>query len=170
MALQEKYPVYVANVEDYDDALTMISDLGKVTERQAQANQLVASIEREFAAIPFTENNKVAYVIWRKPYMVAGRDTFIQAMLEKCGFINVFQDRPERYPEVTLDDFRQAKPDMVFLSSEPFPFQESHQREFEKQYTAGKAILVDGELFSWYGSRMLQAPDYFRSLLTKLKS
>jgi ABC-type Fe3+-hydroxamate transport system substrate-binding protein len=111
---------------------------------------------------------KVAYFIWRKPYMVAGSDTFIDAMLKKCGLINVVTQG--RYPELDEQMLLQLQPDIILLSSEPYPFKEKHLAEFRALLPGAKIKLVDGELFSWYGSRLLKAPAYFEKLLVNLKS
>jgi ABC-type Fe3+-hydroxamate transport system substrate-binding protein len=88
-------------------------------------------------------------------------------MLQACGLTNVFSDQT-RYPEVSLDEIMTAKPDLLFLSSEPYPFTEKHVEEFQSHLPHSKIILVDGEFFSWYGSRLLTAPDYFNSLLLEI--
>ena len=98
--------------------------------------------------------------------MVAGRDTFIDSMLNACGLSNAFDTT--RYPGVSTDMLKEAQPDVVLLSSEPYPFSDKHIREFEAMLPGAKVLLVDGEMFSWYGSRLLQAPDYFLSLIKSL--
>jgi iron complex transport system substrate-binding protein len=110
----------------------------------------------------------VAYFIWRKPYMVAGRSTFINSMLEKCGFTNAFHELQDRYPAINIEELSLCKPDYVFLSSEPFPFTENHKEELLPIWPDAKYFFVDGEIFSWYGSRMLKAPDYLNELLGKM--
>ncbi|MCW3086470.1 MAG: transporter substrate-binding protein [Bacteroidetes bacterium] len=110
----------------------------------------------------------VAYFIWRKPYMVAGHDTFINQMLNVCGFENVFTNRASRYPEITNEELISANPSIVLLSSEPYPFKEQHIREIQQLLPAAKIKIVDGEIFSWYGSRLLKAPAYFKELQESL--
>ena len=72
----------------------------------------------------------------------------------------------ERYPEVILNS--KSSPDFVFLSSEPYPFKEKHIRQIQEIYPTATIKLVDGEMFSWYGSRLLRAPAYFKELLNSL--
>jgi len=110
--------------------------------------------------------SRVAYFIWRKPYMVAASSTFIDAMLQTIGFVNCFED-DARYPEITLAQLQQQQPDFIFLSSEPYSFKEHHFSEFQQACPHAKIVLVDGEMFSWYGSRLLHSPDYFISLMGK---
>lgn len=118
---------------------------------------------------PQTTNlKKTAYFIWRKPYMVAGHNTFINEMLKLCGLKNVFTEKESRYPEVGTDEIIKAKPEVILLSSEPYPFKEQHIKEFSEMLPDSKIIVVDGEIFSWYGSRLLKAPDYFMELMKKI--
>lgn len=167
--LADRYPVYVTDVENYDDALKMIRDLGSITGREQSAAEMAVQIDQQFRRVKKLNQCKVAYVIWKKPYMAAGNETFIHSILEKCGFTNVFKDYSGRYPMVTLEDFKAACPDFIFLSSEPFPFKEKDKREFEQHFTGIKTLLVDGEMFSWYGSRMLKAAGYLNHLIEELE-
>jgi ABC-type Fe3+-hydroxamate transport system substrate-binding protein len=99
--------------------------------------------------------------------MTAGADTFINEMMTYAGFRNVYEDS-ERYPAITVVDLKQRSPHYVLLSSEPYPFKEKHLAELQEELSETTVLLVDGEMFSWYGSRLLQAPDYFRYLHTLL--
>jgi iron complex transport system substrate-binding protein len=164
--LAEKYPVFVANVETYEETLQMIRDLGKITQQGDTADAIVQQIESQFAALARTSSAKAAYVVWKEPYMVAGNHTFIHALLEKCGFVNVFKDYPGRYPMITREDFEKEAPDYIFLSSEPYPFNASHKEEF--RMGCSLPVLVDGEAFGWYGARTAQFPSYFHLLLQEL--
>ncbi len=168
--LASRYPVYVTNVENFEDALKMIADLGILCARGAEAEIMVKHISESFQIIPSADKPiKVAYVIWNNPYMAAGRTTFINSNLELCGFHNVFKQRPERYPVITVEDLRNSEPDLILLSSEPYPFQEKHRDELARQQLEARTVLVDGEYFSWYGVRMIDAASYFQQLILSLK-
>jgi iron complex transport system substrate-binding protein len=168
--LAKHYPVYVTDVENLEDALNMIADVGVITGREKQAAAMMKEISSGFSELkPSDQALKVAYIIWNKPYMAVGNHTYIQSMLENCGFINVFKEYSGRYPTVTEEDLKRTAPDFILLSSEPFPFKEAHQLEFQEQFPLSRVILVDGEIFSWYGSRMLQAPSYFLELRKKME-
>ena len=84
-------------------------------------------------------------------------------MLGKSGFRNAFEQKL-RYPIITEEDINQVDPDCIFLSSEPFPFTEKHVKEFNRIFPDIKIEKVDGEMFSWYGSRVLQSIPYFKEL------
>ena len=99
--------------------------------------------------------------------MVAGKDSFINEMLKKCGLTNVFGSLP-RYPAVTKEQVKEARPDVILLCSEPYPFGEKHVREFEETFSFAKVFVVDGEIFSWYGSRLQDAGSYFKYLRKKI--
>lgn len=163
--LAESYPVYVTDVETYEDALHMIRDLGEIIGAYEEAMQLIREIEAGFAKLTQVESVRAAYFIWQNPYMVAGDHTYIHSLLTRCGFTNVFAGAEGRYPVVTEEDIRAAAPDYLFLSSEPFPFVERHQGELAMRFPDSKIVLVDGEMFSWYGSRMIEAADYLRELV-----
>ncbi|QYY44361.1 ABC transporter substrate-binding protein [Aneurinibacillus thermoaerophilus] len=164
-ALAERYPVYVTDVENYTDALRMIRDLGQITGTEDAAQHIITRIETNFASLKPTRDVRVAYLIWQKPYMAAGNHTYIHSLLEKCGFVNVFRDFPGRYPTVMEADLREEAPDFIFLSSEPFPFKETHRNVFHEQFPDSVPLLVDGEMFSWYGVRMIKAALYFNTLI-----
>lgn len=166
-ALGERFPVWVSDVRDLPTALDMIAGVGAFTGKAEAAQMLIGDIRTAFSTHGPTSGSyrpRAAYFIWRKPYMVAGGDTFIHAMLEAAGFENVFAAE-SRYPEVSRERLATAAPEVLLLSSEPYPFAEKHLAEFWELCPAARAIVVvDGELFSWYGSRLLQAPVYFRHL------
>jgi ABC-type Fe3+-hydroxamate transport system substrate-binding protein len=166
--LQKHYPVWMSDIFNLQDALNMMLQIGAVTDKENAAKKLVAAIGNKFKQLQQQKTNyRVAYFIWRKPYMVAGGNTFIDFMLQQIGCINCFKNT-ERYPEVSLEELQQQQPDYIFLSSEPYSFKELHFEEFTNACPNAKTILVDGEAFSWYGSRLLQSPDYFNALSAKL--
>ena len=167
--LQRHYPVHITDVTTLPDALTMIQDVGQCVGKAPQANDMAQQIERSFSLLPTpaAPTLSVAYFIWRKPYMVAAGDTFIDAMLTAAGFRNAFAGQT-RYPEVSPDELQRTRPDLIFLSSEPYPFAEKHVAEWRAVCPFARVRVVDGEVFSWYGSRLLRAADYFRNLHNEL--
>lgn len=167
--LQEIAPVWMSDVYNLPDALDMIRLIGGVCSKQHEAEQLVKKISNKFALVkPGAVKNtpSVLYLIWKKPYMGAASCTFINYILEEhLGFLNVLGEK-KRYPAIELKDFKGV--DFIFLSTEPFPFKETHVKELQLQFPTAKIILVDGEYFSWYGSRLKDAPSYFRQLQSEL--
>lgn len=167
--LQALYPVWMSDIANVEDALNMIKAIGEITETTQKANNLVSEISTAFQSeIPNPQSAiKVAYLIWRSPWMAVGSGTFIDSMLSQGGFTNVFGAKT-RYPEITLEELAAAAPEVVMLSSEPYPFKERHFEEIKQLCPSVVVKLVDGELFSWYGSRMLQAAPYFINLSNEL--
>jgi ABC-type Fe3+-hydroxamate transport system substrate-binding protein len=166
--LSANYPVWVSDVHDLHTAYEMIRMVGTITGKDVKAAEIIKTIQARFQSIrPSVKKQKVCYLIWQQPYMTIGGDTFINFMLQQCGFENIFAGF-SRYPTVTINDIAQAECDLVLLSSEPFPFKESHAQKLQETVPGIRAVCVDGELFSWYGSRLLKAPDYFQSLIDKL--
>lgn len=161
--LAARYPVWMSDILGLEDALAMIRAVGELVGEAAAASDLARRIADGFAAIPAREPLPVAYLIWRKPWMAAGSGTFIDAMLRRAGFANVFADRP-RYPEFTLQELRARGPARVLLSSEPFPFTEAHAAELREACPETPVVPVDAMPFSWYGSRLLAAPAYLAAL------
>ncbi len=163
--LQALYPVWMSDISNIADALDMIKSVGQVTGTSEKANSLANKISDAFqTAIPNPQSAiKVAYLIWRSPWMAVGSGTFIDSILSQAGFTNVFGAKT-RYPEITLEELAVAAPEVVMLSSEPYPFKERHFEEIKQLCPSAVVKLVDGELFSWYGSRMLHAVPYLVSL------
>lgn len=165
--LAASYPVWLNDIYTLDDALAMIRQVGELVNKTAVATQLTEQIETKFAGLrPLKRPLRIGYFIWQKPFMAAGQHTFIHDMLARCGFENAFAAVGNgRYPELTPQQIRDANLDAILLSSEPFPFTEKHRQEVGEMFPGTAVHLVDGELFSWYGSRLLKAPDYFQQLI-----
>ncbi|WP_165930055.1 ABC transporter substrate-binding protein [Flavobacterium caseinilyticum] len=174
--LRKICPVWVTNIITIEDNFQMISDFGQLfncrTESQKWNDKLAFALSDFKNFINDKPEQKVAYFIWKNPFMVAGSDNFINELLKLNHFKNIYADNPAtlgRYPEVELKKIRlQGDPDLVFLSSEPYPFQEEDAFEIGRHTHHAKAIFVDGEMFSWYGSRLLKAFDYFKKMHIRL--
>lgn len=164
--LQQKYPVWMSDIFSFQDALEMIAAVGVITNRVNQAKELVSSISNAFLNLQKWETYRALYLIWRKPWMAAASNTFIDAMLQKLGLVNALKNL-ERYPELKSEEIAELNPDLILLSSEPYPFSEKHIEEIKTLCPSSKILLVDGEMFSWYGSRLKQAPAYFNSLVSQ---
>lgn len=169
--LMEDYPVWMSDIYTLDDAKKTITQIGELVDRQPEASYLNHLINAGFndlqtLAVQNGINKKVAYLIWKRPYMLAGRDTFIDNILAINGLSNVIKER--RYPEIELNELAELKPDLIFLSSEPYPFKEEHLEEIRQVIPEAKVMLVDGEMFSWYGSRLVKAVQYLFQLQKEL--
>lgn len=166
--LSMNWPVWVSDIKDLDGALQMIHSIGKLTDRESEAQRLISQIQVGFDSLKTTvktdqKRRTVHYYIWNDPDMLAGEDTFIGQMIEAAGFKNGVNKK--RYP---VYESEMGTADLVFLSSEPFPFKEVHIEKFQQRYPKARIVKVDGELCSWYGSRLKYAPDYFKKLRESL--
>lgn len=162
--LEKKYPVWVSDIRSLNEAIKMIRQIGEMLCKKIESDLLSQAIYKKFQDLEIKRTgNKAIYFIWQKPWMCAGGDTFISEMMHFAGFENILKNR-NRYPEIQEAELIKLNPDYILLSSEPFPFQEKHKAEIEMICPKSKVILVDGEMFSWYGSRLLKSAEYFLSL------
>lgn len=160
--LMSSFAVCVTDVKNLSDALEMMKLLGELTGSTTSAAAMVSEVKEGFGHVN-KQPTRSAYLIWRKPLMVCGGDTFINDMMRRSGFNNVFADE-SRYPSVSMEDLQKAEIDTLLLSSEPYPFSQKHVTEFKEALPDTNVILCDGTYFSWYGSRLIDAPKYFHRL------
>ncbi|WP_109097726.1 ABC transporter substrate-binding protein [Aquimarina sp. AU58] len=165
--LEKEYPVHVSDIFSISEAIEMIKQYGDIFNKKVEANTLISKIRLEKESfdnfVSGMPQKRVAYFIWKDPWMVTGKNTFVDHLLKVNGFVNVFGNK-DRYPEISKEELRTIQDlDLIMLSSEPYPFSKKHIDEL-KNTTTAKIILVDGEYFSWYGSRLAEAFTYFRTL------
>ncbi|MEX6688022.1 helical backbone metal receptor [Danxiaibacter flavus] len=166
--LEKIAPVWISDINRLEQSLDMIEQIGILTGKESEAKAIAQQISERFNSFtPSSVQFRVCYLIWRNPYMTIGGDTFISNLLSKCGFVNVFANH-NRYPEINIEKMIAARPGIVFLSSEPYPFKEKHIEEIKRYMPEVQVMLVDGEMFSWYGSRLLNAPTYFEELIREI--
>ncbi|WP_299226088.1 ABC transporter substrate-binding protein [uncultured Psychroserpens sp.] len=165
--LQAIAPVHISDVYTITDSLQLILMYGKLFNKTKASVSMVASIkakQKAFAKhIEGSQKLKVTYFIWKNPWMVAAKNTFINEMLTINNFENCYKN-DNRYPEIELSQLKQLKPEMILLSSEPYPFKEKDVKILKPLFPNTIIKIVDGEAFSWYGSRLLKVFDYFRTL------
>jgi len=167
--LQKQYTVWTSDVKSLDDSLNLISSLGVLCETTKKASSIISNIKSRFEKINRVSGDKTClYLIWQKPFIAAGSKTFIHHMISMIGLINF--EQVSRYPEVSENALSSDKLDYILLSSEPFPFKEKHRITIQNLYPQAKIVLVDGEMFSWFGSRLLHAPNYFNQLVNELSN
>jgi ABC-type Fe3+-hydroxamate transport system substrate-binding protein len=165
--LAQHFPVWVSDVNNLADALQMIRSIGEINGKDAEALKITKQVSASFKALKSAINQfSVAYLIWRKPYMVAGKGTYIDDMISHCGLRNVINET--RYPEVSAQQLVTLNPNVVLLSSEPYPFKQKHIDEFKAILPKARVFLVDGEMFSWYGSRLQHTVEYFGQIIKML--
>lgn len=165
--LQQFCPVWISDIRSLDAALDMIEQIGLLTGQAEAANNIHAAIQTSFLSMkPVLAGKRVVYAIWRDPWMFAGSDTFIGDVLRRMGAVNVMDAEGSRYPVVGINTLITLEPDIVLLSSEPFPFKVKHMEELQQLGVKCELKIVDGACFSWYGSHLLQTVDYLDELFS----
>jgi ABC-type Fe3+-hydroxamate transport system substrate-binding protein len=164
-ALEKIAPVWMSDIYTIEDALDMIRSIGEIVGRKEESLQMIGDIDKAFDQLvnPLS-GRSVIYFIWKDPYFTVGPNTFIHSVIERIGFKNAITE--SRYPEWKAEN--SELPDLMFLSTEPYPFKEEDVQALQAQYPNVKVIMVDGEMFSWYGSRMRLAPAYFERLIGEI--
>lgn len=168
-ALEKEFPVWMSDIFTIEDALQMMREVGRLTGREDESGQLTAAITDGFNQLKPLLSISTLYFIWQKPYMAVGGNTFIDEMLRRCGFENLLAGQA-RYPELSAEDIKALDPSLILLSSEPFPFKEKHVAQFQEICPGAKVMVVDGEMFSWYGSRLQEAVPYLQELQQQVRS
>jgi ABC-type Fe3+-hydroxamate transport system substrate-binding protein len=163
LSLEKEFPVWMSDIHTLEDALQMVSSLADLTKTSLQGQSLISQIRTAFEGLPFRQLGSAAYLVWHQPLMVAAKNTFIDHMLYLAGFTNAFSSL-SRYPQISPDQLAQLSPDYLLLSSEPYPFKEKHLVDYKQLLPNAMVALVDGEMFSWYGSRLLKAAEYFKKI------
>jgi ABC-type Fe3+-hydroxamate transport system substrate-binding protein len=169
IALSKTHAVWMSDIANLNQAIEMMSKLAEIFQKEKEAETITSEINTQFANINTLEKSKkVLYLIWKDPYMLAGKQTFIDDIIHHIGLENAVQflPNPNRYPEINESQIIAIQPDLLFLSSEPYPFKEKHLAFFQEILPNTKVQVVDGELFSWYGSRLLKSSTYFNRLLS----
>lgn len=167
--LAKEFPVWISDIHNLEEALQMIELLGKLFNRKEKAVEFTQTINQSFQQLNASTYKKVAYFIWNEPMMLAGKNTFIDDLLKRCGFQNVFSFKESRYPQTTGEELKKLSPEIILLSSEPFPFKQKHQNDFQQLLPNAKVLIVDGELFSWYGSRLTKSAEYLKEVQKEIK-
>ena len=163
-ALQKEFPMWMSDIYTFEDSFDMMSNLAEIVDKRDRGKELITQLRNSLTRIKaLFAKRSVAYFIWNKPYMLAAKHTFINYVIEHLGLENALKDA-QRYPELSSEALQQIKPDICFLSSEPFPFKEKHVKELQKILPDAQILIVDGEVFSWYGTRLLHLEAYVTKL------
>jgi ABC-type Fe3+-hydroxamate transport system substrate-binding protein len=167
LELQKEFNVWMSDIYSLEDSLMMIEKIGELVNRVEEASAIKNNIQSSFLNLKQLHKS-VLYFIWREPYMAAGKATFIGHIIDKLGFENKLENKEARYPQLSSEEIKLLNPELILLSSEPYPFKEIHIKELQDTLPDTKIELVDGELFSWYGSRLQKSVEYFNDLLKRI--
>lgn len=168
----QSFTVVETFLESPADNFELIRSLGETFNFSTEACNWLDQNRRDYSIlqqqIGTAKKFEFAYFIWMNPWMVAGNQTYISRTLELIGGVNCImtgQELKDRYPAVEAKDLRLAHADVLFFSSEPFPFRKRHVEEFQRQSEIRRPLLkVDGQALSWYGSRFSETLVYLRRL------
>jgi ABC-type Fe3+-hydroxamate transport system substrate-binding protein len=166
--LRTKYPVWMSDIIMLSDALQMIREIGSITGTEKRAEEIISEIKSKLRAMTMLPPLRTLYLIWRNPWMAAAPGTFIHEMLQLSGLENSIREST-RYPELTGEEIKLLNPELILLTSEPYPFKQQHIAEISVLCPDASIRLIDGEMFSWYGSRMKLFVGYVDSLRTVLQ-
>ncbi|WP_053992142.1 ABC transporter substrate-binding protein [Mangrovimonas sp. TPBH4] len=160
-------PVHISDVLGFSDCLELIGMYGEIFGLEIRATELKESLQAKLQDFKdFIEGRpryRTAYFIWKSPWMVAANDSFINYVMGVQGFDNHF-GHLSRYPEIQVDGTALEGVELILLSSEPYPFKVDDTNILKDIAPTAKILLVDGEMFSWYGSRLTRAFEYFKRL------
>jgi ABC-type Fe3+-hydroxamate transport system substrate-binding protein len=145
--------VYVSEIYDIDSALDMILRIGELTRREKESVILTAKIRAKFIEKKEKKGSAI-YLIWNAPMMTVGGDTFIHSMMKAAGYDNLFENE-QRYPTLDEKKLIELEPNFLLLSTEPYAFKPHHVSYYQSLLPNTIVKIVDGEKYSWYGSRML---------------
>lgn len=150
--LEKQFPVWMSDMESIQDSLDMMRSLGELLDRELQVQEWLGRITGKLERLERCKTGSALYLIWKDPWMAAGKSTYIDSVMTHLGYENVLGH--ERYPELTLEEIKELDPEGLLLSSEPYPFKEAHRKLLQEWLPNAKVELVDGEAFSWYGTRL----------------
>ncbi len=177
-ACREIAPVLESFPKSPEDVPRMIRDIGAFidaerAEEYARETETALNALKEAAKIRGAGAGRFVYLVWRNPWMVAGADSYISRFLEMAGFRNAIAE--PRYPRLTMREIAEARPDIVFFSSEPWPFRRRDCESFAEEWSAvakdagagARAELpdllkIDGKAISWHGTETKRAATSLR--------
>jgi ABC-type Fe3+-hydroxamate transport system substrate-binding protein len=158
-------PAYVTDIETVAAARASLARLAELIGCPAAAAPLLAEIDAELAVCAESSGppQRVAAAIWRDPWMLVGAGTYAHDLLRVCGGLNVAAALDGRYPRVSLDELAALGAGLLLLPDEPYRFGPADLPDVAG--LAGRALLCDGALLTWYGPRLPQALRHWRRLL-----
>jgi len=163
--LSKNQNVYVTDIKTVEENIELISVVAELTDRLTVGNILIDKYKKSLDSIKIASKDKSAiYLIWKDPLMTIGDDTYIHSVMDLCGISNKMIGE-KRYPTIAMKKIISLAPELLLLSSEPYPFKEKHIKDFQSKLPQTNVVLVDGEVFSWYGTRLIKCTEYLKQLV-----
>jgi ABC-type Fe3+-hydroxamate transport system substrate-binding protein len=147
-------PVWVTAPATVDEALTSLDRLCAVLDRPDP--EWLANARAVWADPPRLPEVRAVVPIWRRPWMVLGRDTFAGDVLGRLGVRNVFGGSADRYPRLAPKDLAAVQAELVVFPDEPYAFTPDDGPEAWPQ---ARAVFASGRHLTWYGPSLVEAPD-----------
>ena len=172
-ALAQTFELDVSEPRSVQEIPALLRHFGQRTNRADRAEKRAQELEAELIALQAEQDKNqtqfsYSYLIWRKPWMVVGQDTYVSKLFADAGGINVFADDPQRYPSIELSALAEKNPDFIFLADEPFPFQGSHVPEIQAICPNAKVRVISGDDCCWHGVRSIRGVQTMRKLVEEL--
>lgn len=167
--LMEKVPVFICDINSLEDAFKAIEKIGFICNQTDLAQNLTQNLSISFDKLKEPTGISVIYLVWEKPFIVAGNNTIVHDILTKTGIKNAFGGI-KGYQKITNKQLTEAQADIVLLPSEPFQFGQHHIEQYKQLLPHCKVLLVDGQYFCWYGNRLLLAVNYLKNLKLLMQS
>ncbi|MGP4093761.1 helical backbone metal receptor [Nonomuraea sp. KM90] len=154
-------PVWVTKIETVAESFTSLERMFALACRTDPPAWLAEA--RQAWRAPYEGPRRTAIIpIWRRPWMVVGRDTFTGDVLRRLGVDNLYAGHAERYPKIPLAELAGREPDLVVLPDEPYAFSATDGPE---SFPGLTCALVSGRLLTWYGPSLVDAPALLRRAL-----
>lgn len=170
--LQKVTKVYITKVITIDDSKQMIKNLGILLNRRTEADLLNRKIDlklEDFKLFITSFNTlKVAYFTGYNPWIATGNKTYTNSLLSLNKYTNIYNAQnylPKINPKRIRHD---GDPEILFFPSKPFTFEDQHAFEISEYTNRSSAVFIDGEMFGWFGSRLIKAFEYFKTLRNRL--
>lgn len=175
LTLQKEYPLLLTFPKSPYDVPSMLREMDQFLMTKAfepLAHELESLFEDK---VVFSAARRFLYFIWREPYMLSGRDTYISRFLECFGWENAYAG-DDRYPAITMAEMKSLNVQTLLMSTEPYPFRKRDALRFREEWGDGcpEILKIDGRLLSWYGTatrdawKLLQAVAEGQPLLSTL--
>jgi ABC-type Fe3+-hydroxamate transport system substrate-binding protein len=155
-------PVWVTAPATVDQALDTLDRLCAALGRPDPP--WLVDVRTAWADPPRLPDVRAVVPIWRRPWMVLGRNTFAGDVLGRLGVRNVFATHADRYPKLTPADLAAVEADLVVLPDEPYAFTPDDGPE---AWPRCRPVFVSGRHLTWYGPSLAEAP---RMLLAQLSA
>ncbi len=167
LALARSLPVFVTDVRTVEQALAWTDEL-----RSLLAGEAPDRVARENAR-PWPRRNgpRTATLVWRKPLVAVGEDTYAADVLAHAGLANVFSEPGGRYPGTSVDDLAARRPELLLLPSEPHPWTPDEGAQLASELASrgvvATPVLVPGEALTWWGSRTKNAASEIQATVSR---